>query len=178
MREKHEMAYSMMRFPGKEPDIKDFFPNGINFREDDWGPDEVEELYLYKQEWFWYNVGQSAIRDESIPSVTYLTRIMNEIGFNGEELSQTGGDRYDEELFDRLLFAGSIVHEDREWQSLSDEEKQWRTEVRQGINKEFNDPDSEFSQVINEAIAAAEKRDEDVNSLGHIFDKVEEAPED
>lgn len=159
---RYEIAQAMRKIPDHAPDIKDFFPDGIRFDNGEWEIDDVVKLYEYKHEHFWHNIAQSAMRDELIPCATYINQIRREIGLDKDE---------DEEFFERLMFAGSLISEDRKYRAMSDDEREEIDRIRKDLNEQFADPESEFNNVLAQAMDAVNSKMDDIESLNKLLEE-------
>lgn len=159
---RYEIAQAMRKIPDHAPDIKDFFPDGIRFDNGEWEIDDVVKLYEYKHEHFWHNIAQSAMRDELIPCATYIDQIRREIGLEKKE---------DDEFFERLMFAGSLISEDRKYRAMSDEDREIADRISKDIKKEFADPNSELGNVLAQAMDAVNSKMDDIESLNKLLEE-------
>ncbi len=155
-----EIAKAMMENPDKYPCIEDFFDEPINFSVDPWDNDDLIRLYRYKKEWFWHNVTQAVIRDEHIPCAGYINQIMREIGVADNE-----------EFFDKLIFAGECVAEEREWREMSAEELAEVKSLRKHISNEFNDPNSALNEGVQYAIDKVSSQNEEIEELKKLLEE-------
>jgi hypothetical protein len=150
-------AERMKTFPFKEPCITDFFPNGINFGDTNWMTDDLVRLYEYQQELFWHNLATGIKTNDRIPSKVYMSKLQQEVNL------------FDEDHLEKLLFAGRQVQEDRAYNAMTDEEKEALIELRQSINKQFEDPNSVLNQALKYAVEQTETQREEIEELNKLM---------
>lgn len=155
-----DVAWAMMENPDKRPAVEDFFDEPINFSVDPWDNDELVKLYRYKKEWFWYNITQGVILGEHIPCAGYVKQIMSEVGVADNE-----------EFFDKLIFAGECVAEERRWQEMSEEERADIKALRKNIHQDFNDPTSMLHEGVQYAIDKVTSQNEEIEELNKLLEE-------
>lgn len=151
-------AERMKTFPFKDPCIKDFFPQGIDFGSVDWLTEDLVQLNRYQHELFWHNLATGIRTNERIPSKVYMARLQQEINL------------FDIEYLEKLLFAGAQIEADRLYCEMTPEQKEELRELRKNIHQQFDDPDSGFSQALKYAAEQVATQREEIEELNKLME--------
>ena len=153
-----DIISSLMYVKDRPATIKDFDLEDVKW-DRHYFPHDLMNLRKYHQQLHWENMVQGMVTNQVIPSIGYITRMMEETGLS-------------DELLEKYVWAGGEIQEFLEIAYMEPDEREEYFEWTKTMHEDLldtSDPDG-FGAMIANGITQVRKQEAETEELKRMFE--------